>query len=56
MDRVVNACCEPGQAGQRRRSPVRGSQPMPVRTPLPIELSAAIAQHIGQAQEAEGGA
>jgi len=35
---------------------VRGSQPMPVRTPLPIELPAAIAQHIAQAQEAEGGA
>lgn len=29
---------------------VRGSQPMPVRTPLPIELPPAIAQHIAQAQ------
>lgn len=30
---------------------VRGSQAMPVRTPLPIELPAAIADHIQQAQE-----
>jgi len=29
---------------------VRGSQPMPVRTPLPIELPESIAQHI-QAQQ-----
>jgi hypothetical protein len=29
---------------------VRGSQPMPVRTPLPIELPPAIAQHIAQSQ------
>ncbi|HEY0452013.1 DUF3710 domain-containing protein [Actinophytocola sp.] len=33
---------------------VRGGQPMPVRTPLPIELPPAIAEHIQQAQE--GGA
>jgi Protein of unknown function (DUF3710) len=33
---------------------VRGSQPMPVRTPLPIELPPAIAEHIAQAQDAEG--
>ena len=30
---------------------VRGSQPMPVRTPLPIELPPAIAEHIQQAQD-----
>lgn len=30
---------------------VRGTQPMPVRTPLPIELPPAIAQHIQQSQE-----
>jgi hypothetical protein len=30
---------------------VRGTQPMPVRTPLPIELPPAIAQHIQTAQE-----
>lgn len=29
---------------------VRGTQPMPVRTPLPIELPPAIAQHIEQAK------
>jgi uncharacterized protein DUF3710 len=29
---------------------VRGSQPMPVRTPLPIDLPDAIAEHIAQAQ------
>jgi hypothetical protein len=29
---------------------VRGVQPMPVRTPLPIELPEAIARHIAQAQ------
>jgi hypothetical protein len=29
---------------------VRGEQPMPVRTPLPIELPEAIARHI-QAQQ-----
>jgi hypothetical protein len=29
---------------------VRGSQPMPVRTPLPIDLPEAIAEHIAQAQ------
>jgi len=29
---------------------VRGTQPMPVRTPLPIELPPAIAQHIAQQQ------
>jgi hypothetical protein len=29
---------------------VRGTQPMPVRTPLPIELPEAIARHIQQAQ------
>jgi hypothetical protein len=33
---------------------VRGSQPMPVRTPLPIDLPEAIAEHIAQAQ-ADGG-
>jgi hypothetical protein len=32
---------------------VRGSQPMPVRTPLPIELPPAIAQHI-EAQQQQG--
>lgn len=30
---------------------VRGAQPMPVRTPLPIELPPAIAEHIQTAQE-----
>ncbi|GGP40277.1 DUF3710 domain-containing protein [Saccharothrix coeruleofusca] len=30
---------------------VRGTQPMPVRTPLPIELPEAIARHISQAQQ-----
>ena len=30
---------------------VRGEEPMPVRTPLPIELPEAIARHIQQAQE-----
>jgi hypothetical protein len=30
---------------------VRGTQPMPVRTPLPIELPPAIAEHIQQVQE-----
>lgn len=30
---------------------VRGSEPMPVRTPLPIELPEEIARHIQQAQE-----
>nr|WP_242613638.1 DUF3710 domain-containing protein [Herbihabitans rhizosphaerae] len=30
---------------------VRGTQPMPVRTPLPIDLPEAIASHIAQAQE-----
>lgn len=30
---------------------VRGTQPMPVRTPLPIELPEAIAEHIAQAQD-----
>lgn len=30
---------------------VRGIQPMPVRTPLPIELPPAIAEHIQQVQE-----
>ncbi len=30
---------------------VRGDEPMPVRTPLPIELPDEIAQHIQQAQE-----
>jgi hypothetical protein len=29
---------------------VRGSLPMPVRTPLPIDLPEAIAEHIAQAQ------
>lgn len=29
---------------------VRGSQPMPVRTPLPVELPPAIAEHIAQAK------
>ena len=29
---------------------VRGSEPMPVRTPLPIELPEAILRHIQQAQ------
>jgi hypothetical protein len=29
---------------------VRGGQPMPVRTPLPIELPEAIAEHIAEAQ------
>jgi hypothetical protein len=33
---------------------VRGSQPMPVRTPLPIELPPAIAQHIAQSKGAQG--
>ncbi|MFL6144043.1 MAG: DUF3710 domain-containing protein [Labedaea sp.] len=33
---------------------VRGSQPMPVRTPLPIDLPEAIAEHIAQAQTEEG--
>ncbi|MGW5054465.1 DUF3710 domain-containing protein [Actinokineospora sp. NPDC004072] len=35
----------------RRTVVVRGTQPMPVRTPLPLELPEAIAQHIAQAQE-----
>ncbi|GGM55006.1 hypothetical protein GCM10012275_27610 [Longimycelium tulufanense] len=30
---------------------VRGKEPLPVRTPLPVELPEAIAQHIRQAQE-----
>lgn len=30
---------------------VRGTQPMPVRTPLPIELPDAIAQHIARSQQ-----
>ncbi|HEV7650511.1 MAG TPA: DUF3710 domain-containing protein [Actinophytocola sp.] len=30
---------------------IRGTQPMPVRTPLPIELPPAIAEHIEQAQD-----
>jgi hypothetical protein len=30
---------------------IRGDQPMPVRTPLPIELPPAIAQHIQQSQD-----
>jgi hypothetical protein len=34
---------------------VRGTQPMPVRTPLPIELPPAIANHIQQFQEGGGG-
>jgi hypothetical protein len=34
---------------------VRGTQPMPVRTPLPIELPPAIANHIQQYQEGGGG-
>ncbi|KAA2254945.1 DUF3710 domain-containing protein [Solihabitans fulvus] len=33
---------------------VRGNQPMPVRTPLPIELPDAIAKHIAQAQAEQG--
>ncbi|HEX5402143.1 MAG TPA: DUF3710 domain-containing protein [Pseudonocardiaceae bacterium] len=33
---------------------VRGDQPMPVRTPLPFELPAEIAQHIEQAKTGEG--
>ncbi len=33
---------------------VRGVAPMPVRTPLPIELPEAIAEHIAQAQEESG--
>ena len=33
---------------------VRGTQPMPVRTPLPIELPPAIADHIQQHQEGGG--
>ncbi|MER5394639.1 DUF3710 domain-containing protein [Saccharopolyspora sp. NPDC002686] len=32
---------------------VRGTDPMPVRTPLPIELPEAIQRHIQQAQQAE---
>jgi hypothetical protein len=32
----------------------RGDEPMPVRTPLPIELPEAILRHIQQAQEQEG--
>ncbi|MGW1678714.1 DUF3710 domain-containing protein [Saccharopolyspora sp. NPDC002376] len=32
---------------------VRGTDPMPVRTPLPIELPEAILRHIQQAQQAE---
>nr|WP_229787497.1 MULTISPECIES: DUF3710 domain-containing protein [Actinokineospora] len=35
----------------RRTIVVRGAQPMPVRTPLPLELPQAIAEHIAQAQE-----
>lgn len=38
----------------RRTVVVRGTQPMPVRTPLPIELPAAIAAHIAQAQQEQG--
>jgi hypothetical protein len=33
---------------------VRGSQPMPVRTPLPLELPPAIAKHIQQSEAGEG--
>ncbi len=33
---------------------VRGDQPMPVRTPLPIELPSEIAQHVEQAKTEEG--
>ncbi|HEU5469886.1 MAG TPA: DUF3710 domain-containing protein [Actinophytocola sp.] len=33
---------------------VRGAAPMPVRTPLPIELPEAIAEHIAQAQDENG--
>ncbi|MEU5696966.1 DUF3710 domain-containing protein [Actinosynnema sp. NPDC020468] len=33
---------------------VRGDQPMPVRTPLPIELPEAIARHIQAQQQQEG--
>ena len=33
---------------------VRGDQPMPVRTPLPIELPGEIAEHIEQAKTEEG--
>lgn len=32
---------------------VRGSDPLPVRSPLPIELPAELAQHIQQAQQAQ---
>lgn len=38
----------------RRTIVVRGVQPMPVRTPLPIELPEAIARHIAQAQADQG--
>lgn len=33
---------------------VRGTEPMPVRTPLPIQLPEAILRHIQQAQQAQG--
>ncbi|MER7082025.1 Protein of unknown function [Saccharopolyspora kobensis] len=33
---------------------VRGTDPMPVRTPLPIQLPEAILRHIQQAQQAQG--
>jgi Protein of unknown function (DUF3710) len=33
---------------------VRGDQPMPVRTPLPLELPGEIAEHIEQAKAGEG--
>jgi hypothetical protein len=33
---------------------VRGEAPMPVRTPLPIELPEAIAEHIASAQDEAG--
>ena len=32
---------------------VRGEDPLPVRTPLPIELPESIARHIQQAQNGE---
>ncbi|MGX7826779.1 DUF3710 domain-containing protein [Actinokineospora sp. 24-640] len=35
----------------RRTVVVRGNSPMPVRTPLPLELPQAIAEHIAQAQQ-----
>jgi hypothetical protein len=33
---------------------VRGQEPLPVRTPLPIELPEEIARHVQQAQQGNG--